>query len=97
MKEAIQKAIEGGYKNYVLCSEHGYEYGQVWLDPLFWQALVKSMGWDDLVNYWTCLNSDGTSKIYLNRWENEMHNFIDHLAKGKDTEEFFNNLINNKQ
>jgi hypothetical protein len=56
MKELIEKAIQGGYRNghiwgmedvlYILKNENGDRYGflskeQMLLDPLFWQALFS--------------------------------------------------------
>ncbi len=58
MKEAIQKAIEGGYKipfkNFKYGEHMVYEpvfegndlsYREISTDPLFWQALGKAEGW----------------------------------------------------
>lgn len=52
MKEAIQKAIEGGYVNQMIYNHYdnnmisylNFSY-LVFLDPLFWQCLGKSLGW----------------------------------------------------
>ena len=53
MKEAIQKAIEGGYRykrwgedltNSIATDPHQTEEADILLDPLFWQALGKAMG-----------------------------------------------------
>lgn len=75
---------------------------QVWNDPLFWQALGKSLGW----------NTEMYSKYYRNRvggvdesldleYEEvldpasyQMHLFIEHLIANKPIEEFFEQLIN---
>ena len=51
MKEAIQKAIEGGWDKKRMLGSWGdvdvdiHEWA--WLDPSFWQALGKAMGWDN--------------------------------------------------
>lgn len=51
IQEAIEKANVGGYNGYPksFCEECGnYESpkgGSIFLDPLFWQALGKAMGW----------------------------------------------------
>lgn len=89
MKEAITKAIEGGYdemKFYPIwkTSELGVGFHKlpltgIFLDPLFWQALGKSLGWTDT----------DTVKIWKYNW----HLFIDHLASGKDPESFFKTLL----
>lgn len=54
----------------------------------FWQALGKSLGWfqDDC---------KGRKHIYRTCWRCEWHSFIDHLAKGKDPNSFFADLIKN--
>lgn len=48
IQKAIQKAVEGGYND-------GWKVSQlveaVLLDPSFWQALGKSMGWSSLICY----------------------------------------------
>lgn len=55
LQEAIQKAIEGGYKqqpNFLQVAFDRAEMGELslefhflLLDPLFWQSLGKSLGW----------------------------------------------------
>lgn len=49
MKNAIEKAITAGYpkESRPWCQECGEDYFRVLLDPLFWQALGKAMGWED--------------------------------------------------
>lgn len=83
MKEAIQKAIEGGYRQ----TSFDLSYSPL-LDPLFWQALGKAMGWEDFEGY----DVEGDfSKI--EGWRNHWHRFIDHLASGGDAESFFKELL----
>lgn len=101
MKEAIQKAIEGGYRTYlkdnpVGLQTHGYvqHYGGVpvntiFLDPLFWQALGKSLGWVKGEEY----TGENYESSHEGQWKTEWHRFIDHLAEGKDPEEFFKDLL----
>lgn len=101
MKEAIQKAIDGGWKPWWI--EEGYPYKIstsfvevlmkeqiqfVWwaefvTDRTFWQALGKALGWSDKDFY----------ENNMVRWFSEWHRFIDHLAEGKDVNEFFTNLL----
>lgn len=49
MEDIIKKAIEGGYertdKNY-FAPMGRFDCDAIVLDPLFWQALGKSCGWD---------------------------------------------------
>lgn len=60
----------------------------IFLDPYFWQALGKAEGWEP--NF-----IDKTSKkIEANgEWLQMQHEFIDHLAEGKDIDSFFINLL----
>lgn len=116
MKEAIQKAIEGGWipfgekitewefydgilKVFALDGKKHrlkeyYLQEQIILDPFFWQALGKVEGWDtsNMKQWWQ--KSDIRDKItLLDRWENEMHSFIDHIAGGGDVDSFFKKLL----
>lgn len=82
MEKAITKAIEGGYKpdkkNWNPIQLHWRIFS---LDPLFWQALGKSLGWYD------------DSELIPNSWAMFWHKFIDHLIAGKSVESFFEELI----
>lgn len=120
MKEAIKKAIEGGYKVNGLVLEKGelFAFGRpdqqkieqyCLLDPLFWQCLGKHEGWNErkvTMNLSEMeISSVGREKFtrpkqspsYIrktpNRWKNEWHRFIDHLAEGKDIDSFFESLL----
>jgi len=48
--------------------------------PLFWKALGKEKGWEDITKY------------SQNHWKKEWHRFIDHLGDGKSAESFFETL-----
>lgn len=88
IEQAIQKAIEGGYgkgREDFIRKLPEFALSQVWLDPLFWQALGKSLGWDEDI-------SEGNNP----EWQAYWHQFIDHLASGKDAESFFAGLLGNK-
>lgn len=70
------------------------------LDPLFWQALGKSLGWDEYRNDdethdCDALGCSSTDHVLEGRWKKEMHSFIDHLISGKTPESFFENLLTN--
>jgi hypothetical protein len=104
MKEAIQKAIEGGWKPKGQKSMAKYDLGlqkqaavnrsKFWerycLDPLFWQALGKAMGDGNM----DC-NPYGQD-FPMKLWQYNWHSFIDHLAKGKSADEFFKELLTPK-
>lgn len=104
MEKAIQKAIKGGWStSYVSLNSRRY-HDKYLLDPLFWQALGKSLGWID--EAWPngemkCENKFGRCDEkycsyggYKNPY-GVWHNFIDHLAEGKDIESFFQTLLAN--
>lgn len=138
MKEAIQKAIEGGYEPSNMELEHwdkmmpNLHRKDQWricsyalLDPLFWQCLGKAMGWKNLENeefeigctiearpfpikpretVGAELNDEARAIEFRQRthefmhshskgWQYQMHRFIDHIAEGKDVDEFFKDLI----
>lgn len=97
MKDAITRAIEGGYRNDIVdwhknlctcdgsveCSARDFYrasvHSKVLLDPLFWQALLRNINGGVLPH----------KKIWTSVWKQ----FIDHLAEGKDAEEFFKDLL----
>lgn len=99
LKEAIQKAIEGGYgyRNYIpkdapddFVKIPYKEMADIFLDPLFWQALGKAMGWEKMLEdrKWGD-KGEVPDPMWLRKW----HRFIDHLAEGKDAESFFEALL----
>lgn len=104
LQQAIQKAIEGGYElkqNNSFFSDPkdlskiGIYTHIVVLDPLFWQSLGKSLGWDKLVKVidgkeWN-VGKYGLLPEFV--WKGEWHRFIDHLAEGKTAESYFNDLL----
>lgn len=125
MKEAIQKAIKGGWWPKFLNASRMTEKGEfrkktskeatedimqmsyvlpsIWLDPLFWQALGKALGWrrkliregysEEKSGRSWFVNDDVYADEKIPEWHYQMHRFIDHLAEGKDAESFFNELL----
>lgn len=90
MKEAIQKAIEGGWRPTFNSLPHLHpnrEWQHITSDPLFWQSLGKALGWSGTN---TACNKCG---VAFNGWKGHWHRFIDHIAEGKDVDEFFKELI----
>lgn len=91
MKEAIKKAIEGGYQPPLEDIPNGIN--QAWinhfcvLNPNFWKALGKHQGWEEDVDKFDDKHLVG--KQYLSYW----HLFIDHIAQEKNIDDFFNNLL----
>ena len=97
METTIKKAVEGGYvvkkmevkfQSYIT-GEHAVmtpdqPIQMMVLDPLFWQALGKSEGWEE-------------SKLcpigQCPEWEWKMCKLMIHLASGGTIDEFFTNLL----
>jgi hypothetical protein len=55
---------------------------EILLDPLFWQALGKALGWETV---------SGSNMNH--EWTQQWHSFIGHLIMGKDPELFFKDLL----
>lgn len=107
MERAIQKAIKTGWKpkhwmyksgiktetifekTHLVIKDgvttHHLSYSEIREDPLFWQALGKAEGWGE----------DGYCPNICKRehWLRYWHNFINHLAEGKDVDSFFKDLL----
>lgn len=105
MNNAIKRAIEGGWKPKSTPTGlyHFQSFDGYLIDPLFWQALGKAEGWKSRFEISTglvwedtleCPMSDGK---LVDKWEYEMHRFIDHLIAEKPIDDFFNNLLTNTQ
>lgn len=65
------------------------------LDPLFWQALGKSMGWGEdaqLKYYGEDEDESMLGGVLWFPWEEKWHALIDHLASGKSIEDYFQSL-----
>lgn len=76
---------------------------EILLDPLFWQALGKGLGWKEDAKATESYRGKevlgpghfGGGEIYLlGEWAKQMHRFINHLIEGKEAEEFFKEIIN---
>jgi len=98
LSQAIQDAVRGGYIT-------GFVYERLakidslgafeilLLDPAWWRALGKERGWKEVYEY-TYHDSFGSeTPIEYPEWLNKMHNFIDHLASGRDITSFFEELV----
>ena len=92
IRDAISKAVAGGYPDdfgFGTPRVNEYKHGEIEgsiqgyvLDKDFWQALGKSLGWE---------NNDKLNP-YPTYWENSWHHLIDHLAQGGTVEEYFAGL-----
>ena len=92
IETAIEKAIEGGYKNdfllTMLAMEGSVTHDHIFLDPLFWQSLGKAMRWGIYEKGWKSQGIKEIGEVSLLRW----HEFIDYLWAGGKTEDFFSKL-----
>lgn len=91
MEQAIKRAKTGGYD--VIAKAPSYNiYSEMYLDPLFWQALGKAEGWGQKhdMEY----DDDGITPIP--DWQYNWHRYIDHLIEGRDPEEFWKELLDKK-
>jgi hypothetical protein len=89
IEDTIRKAIGKGYrhyscdayldKNWVCIPDN---YCQIFLDPLFWQALSQALNWV------ACREAGLAPNDWLANW----HRFVNHLADGRDVESFFESL-----
>lgn len=108
MNEAIKLAIEKGgyydqgayhclYCNGKMECEGITTTDYTLLDPLFWQALKKALGWpDETINHATILNDDSTAQqleIKQISWLWYWHRYIDWVAAGKDPELFWKEIL----
>jgi len=64
------------------------------LDPLFWQALGRALGWDQAIGTVHAVENGRPTVITRagHQWLAHWHRFIDDLAEGKTTESFFARL-----
>lgn len=94
MKQAITKAIEGGYQPKIFGYANGnfsHKNEVIWCDPAFWQALGKAEGWNG-ANFG---NGRETLRSWVPHWKDMWHRFIDKIASGGTAEEFFTELFTN--
>lgn len=91
VERMVQAAIDGGWKGVIYdtcshceelamspCSTH---IERALLDPNFWSAAGKTLGWAKRSKYYM---DDHQTRKYGTRARYNMHLFIDHLADGHD-------------
>lgn len=95
IETAIKKAIEGGYDPVKNPYKRYKLEDFILLDPLFWQALGKAEGWKyiSIENGITVRVKRPTNYISSEEWLVRWHSFIDHIARGKDINSFFEDLL----
>lgn len=87
MEKPIKIAIENGYDEWMEDTVTPWseaDKAQIVMSPLFWQALGKGLGWEDMIHY-----DDGVDEPV---WLTKQKELIDHLAEGKDIESFFKTI-----
>jgi len=97
VKAFIEDAIKGGWNLYsdmlshsVRVTEHNYEtvaLGSILLDPLAWQAVGKTRGWDKHEGHRCRKYRDGELCMFGTEGLLKNLQFICHLADGKTIEE----------
>jgi hypothetical protein len=69
---------------------------ETFLDPQFWQALGRALGWSEVCDLTiTCAHGEAESQSYRGYyWMYQWHCFIQHLANGHTPATFFARLLN---
>lgn len=99
-KKIIELAIEGGYDpswNIQAVDEFPELYDRACLDPLFWQALGKKLGWGTYEEGWK--DSSQGIMIIGEVWIRNAHNFYDLILVGggdKSLDEFWEEMLSSK-
>ena len=100
IETAIKEAVDHGFApkleqypemvGYSIVQIAAAMTGDVFIDPAFWRSLGKARGWttDEDFKHWQGTIAEWKAKYWKTHW----HNFIDHLADGKDAESFFARL-----
>ncbi len=94
-KEAIEKAIEGGWReddadfiNLALSwrNDEDVRWEQIALDPSFWKCLGKALGWKESKRW-----GDGLPDV---PWRDNAHRFYDLILTNTPTDEYWKKLQN---
>lgn len=64
-------------------NEQSFTFHEILLDPLAWQAVGKTRGWEEFVEG---MDMEG-DYIQMPAWRSNWHHFISYLADGKTIEE----------
>lgn len=99
MKDAIKRAIEGGFRKEEMKAGYPDEYNimsdaldhkaSTLLLPHFWQSLGKAEGW-------RYPESRDDNLHFNGEWMRHWQDFLHHLAEGKTPDSFFEKLLANK-
>lgn len=67
---------------------HTISLPEICIDPLFWQALGKGLGWkNQIVGSFPNMRREGS-------WQNEWHRFIDMISDGDTIDTAISKIIN---
>lgn len=101
-KEAIERAIAGGW----LKANCNVQQTRSWckylypedmaliaLDPTFWQALGKALGWGESTFHQIANGIEYQEYGYDEVWRLLAHRFYDLILQGKPTEDFWKELL----
>ena len=104
-KQAIEKAIEGGwhselgldgvneYGAYFNDGLYHYRPQEIALDPSFWQALGKALGWTDYSEEHYTDSRDRTYSRTHKTWWLNASRFYDLILTGGDTDAFWRGVL----
>ena len=103
-KEAIEKAIDGGWYNYPSdfnLNDHYVEKHDsscmTALDPTFWQSLGKALGWPEeyaIRHKELPKNSVENFRLEIDKnWQSHAIDFYDLILTNGDTEKFWSDLL----
>lgn len=95
-KRAIELSIEGGWANYRKeeIDRGGYKIA---LDPTFWQALGKSLGWEAYVGEFSweiCSGGHDSHSFEDAEWKMWALMFYDLILTGGNTDAYWKELLN---
>ena len=107
-QRAIKLAVEGGYEPssnlkglpFEIIMAKIVDIRPIFLDPLFWQALGKAMGWKIGDDYDYLYNASESLKVgqgKMDDWLYHAHRFLDHVLASKPAESFFSELLTKQE
>lgn len=71
-----------------------YVIPSIWLDPLFWKALGKMMGWEKTIDvYFKTKTGQTIHSAVLEGWQFHQMLFMESVGDGMDTEVFFKEIL----
>jgi hypothetical protein len=80
----------------VIEKAYAWRNSRILLDPDFWQALGKALGWnEDIIQQRIHASTKQVVMIQYAGWRFHWLSFIDWIADGKDVDDFFKELLIN--